>query len=214
MPGVRGKWISAGFQPTTAQAPAATDNGPIAALAAAGAGWGSPLLFPFPVPHVCSWLPATVSAGNECSWVSYSGFAKYLEEGGADEPPFPHPPDQELTLPIYVRSVWAARWRRLFLGIIALFSCLVYPGLYRLELNTCLLKTPYHCLEESPVLCAPLVSSGSAASNHPFNFQGIPAQQYMHPPLLHCVLKCYSTSLHDQIFYFWLKLSKKQFPAR
>lgn len=61
------KRISAGFQPAAAQAPAAADNGPIAALAEAGAGWGSPLLFPFPVPHVCSWLPATVSAGSECS---------------------------------------------------------------------------------------------------------------------------------------------------
>lgn len=74
-----------------------------------------------------------------------------------------------------------------FLGIIALFSCLVYPVLYSLELNVCLSKAPSHCLEDPPVLCPLLISSGGAASDHPFSLHGIPAHRYLHPPLVSCL---------------------------
>lgn len=59
----------------------------------------------------------------------------------ANPPPLLHPPDQELTLLGCCRSTGCRRkgafWGR---------TTLVYPGLYSLELNICLSKTPSRCL--------------------------------------------------------------------
>ena len=133
-----------------------------------------------PVPHAtCLQLAAGHRACGERTQLSCRAWlCQRSGEGGTGESPRPHPPDQELTLPVGCGSAQDGGG---FFGC----NCSVFlPVLSSLELNVCLSKTPSRCLEAFPVLCPLLISSGGAASHHPFHFQGILTQRCLRPPLV------------------------------